>query len=225
MCSRSSSDWIETYTYDLIDSKMYIMTEGSKALIIDPIISEAAVARLQEQGVDDVLIILTHEHYDHMSGLELFRDAFDSCCVFCSEACNTYMQKPVRNGSKYFKALFIDKDCELIEEADKIQPVSYTGDELFSGEKQFAWQGHDVFVKETPGHSPGSVCIIVDEEILFTGDSLLKDDPVVTRLPGGNKREYNEKTFPFLTSLSGELMTYPGHGKAGLLKEFDIVSC
>ena len=81
MCSRNSSDWIETYTYEVIDAKMYVMTEGKRALIIDPCISEPAVAHLKEQNIDDVLIILTHEHYDHMSGLELFRDEFGTCCV------------------------------------------------------------------------------------------------------------------------------------------------
>lgn len=225
MCSRNKTDWIETYTYEVIDSKMYVMTEGKRALVIDPCISETAVGHLKEQNIDDVLIILTHEHYDHMSGIELFRNAFDSCTVLCSEACNTYMQRPTRNGSKYFKALFIDKTLELIEEAEKVQPVSYTADELFTGEKRFDWQGHDVFIRETPGHSPGSSCIIVDEEFLFTGDSLLKNDPVITRLPGGNRKIYNEEALPYLLSLSGDLMVFPGHGESGVLHEFDIVPC
>ena len=225
MCSRSSNDWVRTYTYEVIDAKMYVMTEGNKALIIDPCVSETAVLQLKQQGVDDILIILTHEHYDHMSGLELFRNEFNACTVLCSEECNTYMQRPTRNGSKYFKALFIDKDSELIEEAEKVQPVSYTADELFTGEKRFGWQGHDVFITETPGHSPGSVCIILDGKILFTGDSLLKNDPVITRLPGGNKKTYNERALPFLLSLSGDYEVYPGHGESGLLREFEIIPC
>ena len=225
MCSRNSDQWIKTYTYEIIDSKMYVMTEGNRALVIDPCIDEGAVAHLKEQGVDDILILLTHEHYDHMSGIDLFRNAFDSCMVLCSEACNTYMQRPTRNGSKYFKALFIDKDSDRIEEAEQVRPVAYTADELFNEEKRFEWQGHDVFIRETPGHSPGSVCIILDEKLLFTGDTLLKNDPVVTRLPGGNKKTYNERALPFLLSLSGDYEVYPGHGESGLLSEFDIVPC
>ncbi len=213
---------IRTYTYELIDSKMYIMIEGSEALIIDPCISEEAVTMLRSEGVDNVLILLTHEHYDHMSGLELFRDAFSSCRVLVSEICNTYMQKPTRNGSKYFKALFIDKESDRIEEAGQVPAVSYTGDEFFTGETQFDWQEHKIFIRETPGHSPGSVCIIIDDSILFTGDSLLKDDPVVVKLPGGNRKDYNEYTVPYLKSLDEELMVYPGHGESGVLKEFKI---
>lgn len=213
---------IRTYTYELIDSKMYIMIEGSEALIIDPCISEEAVTMLRSEEVDNVLILLTHEHYDHMSGLELFRDAFSSCRVLVSEICNTYMQKPTRNGSKYFKALFIDKESDRIEEAGQVPAVSYTGDEFFTGETQFDWQEHKIFIRETPGHSPGSVCIIIDDSILFTGDSLLKDDPVVVKLPGGNRKDYNEYTVPYLKSLDEELMVYPGHGESGVLKEFKI---
>ena len=213
---------IRTYTYELIDSKMYIMIEGSEALIIDPCISEEAVAMLRSEGVDNILILLTHEHYDHMSGLELFRDAFGSCRVLVSEICNTYMQKPTRNGSKFFKALFIDKESDRIEEAGQVPAVSYTGDEFFTGETQFDWQEHKIFIRETPGHSPGSVCIIIDDSILFTGDSLLKDDPVVVKLPGGNRKDYNEYTVPYLKSLDEELMVYPGHGESGVLKEFKI---
>ena len=132
------------------------------------------------------------------------------------------MQKPTRNGSKYFKALFMDKEIERIKEAEKVQPVSYAGDEFFVGERQFDWQGHSIFVRETPGHSPGSICIIIDNQILFTGDSLLKNDPVVFRLPGGNRKDYNAYTLPYLKSLDKDLMVCPGHGEDGILKEFKL---
>ena len=39
------------YIYELIDSNMYIATEGENALIIDPIINESAILFLREKNV------------------------------------------------------------------------------------------------------------------------------------------------------------------------------
>ena len=212
---------IHTFAFELIDSKMYIILERQGAIIIDPNVSETAAELLCSQNIQEVKIILTHEHYDHISGVEWFREQF-ACTVYCSEECNVNMQSSLKNGSKYFKALFLDREAEKLEEASRIQSMTCIADMTFEGKKEFIWNGHRIVLVETPGHSPGSICILLDDQYLFTGDSLLKNDPTITRLPGGNKRDYMEKTLPFLKNLDKEMYVYPGHGESGWLKEFNI---
>ena len=214
---------IETYTYDLIDSKMYVLIEESSALIIDPCISEKAKKSIKDKKIRDIKIVLTHEHYDHISGIEFFRNLIDNCEVICSEQCHINMQSPLKNGSKYFKAIFLCKDEALLSEAEKIQPVSYSGDLFFNVMMSFEWHGHTVELQETPGHSLGSICIKLDNKCLFTGDSLLKNATVITKLPGGSKEQYNKITVPYLKGLDEDLYVYPGHGEGGVLSEFVIV--
>ena len=63
----------------------------------------------------------------------------------------------------------------------------------------------------TPGHTPGGICIIVDNESLITGDTLFIGDCGRTDLPGGDLaqmyRTLNEK----IMSLPDHLIVYPGH--------------
>ena len=63
----------------------------------------------------------------------------------------------------------------------------------------------------TPGHTPGGVCIIVDNEALLTGDTLFIGDCGRTDLPGGDLiqmfRTLQEKIMP----LPDHLIVYPGH--------------
>lgn len=54
---------------------------------------------------------------------------------------------------------------------------------------------------------------------LFSGDSLIKGKKVITRLPGGSKKDYQAITLPFLKSLPDDMVVFPGHGEPGTLKE------
>lgn len=213
---------IETYTFEFIDAKMYIVTEGSEALVIDPCISEEAFEDLKGRGIEHVDMLLTHEHYDHMSGIGAFRERYPGCRVICSEACDKYLRSPLRNGSKYFKVLVMNEDEETLRRAEEVEPVSYSGDDLFRGERTTDWCGHTLEMTETPGHSPGSICITLDGEYIFTGDSLLRDDPVITRLPGGNVKQYESITAPYLEKIAREhrgIRVLPGHGESFLLED------
>jgi hydroxyacylglutathione hydrolase len=63
----------------------------------------------------------------------------------------------------------------------------------------------------TPGHTPGGICIIVDEEAIITGDTLFIGDCGRTDLPGGDLTQMfktlKEKIMPLLDNL----IVYPGH--------------
>lgn len=210
---------VHIFTYELIDSKMYLILGNASAVVIDPNISEDAVELLKESNIRKVNIFLTHEHFDHISGVKWFRDRFD-CTVYCSNACDRGMRSSIMNGSKHFNALFIDKEPEKLKEASAIRPMVCRGDVIFRGRKEMLWGEHSVTLVETPGHSPGSICILFDDEYIFTGDSLLKDVSVITRLPGGSRKEYEEKTVPFFKVLDKDVYVYPGHGESGYMSDF-----
>ena len=220
LIERNDNLCVRTYTYTLVDSKMYVISKENAALVIDPCESDVAIECLKDHCVTEITILITHEHYDHISGIGMFRDVFTNCTVICTEACNKNMQSPIRNGSKHFAALLIDKSEELLKQAQQIPSVSYFADITFQQKFHFTWCGHDIKMILTPGHSVGSCCIIIDRVLLFTGDSLLKDHDVITRLPGGNKRAYFDITLPFLQGLCPEMIVFPGHGESGTLKEF-----
>jgi len=67
-------------------------------------------------------------------------------------------------------------------------------------------------IMHTPGHSPGSICLI-GEGIIFVGDLLFTGSIGRTDFPGGSMEEMN-KSLSRLVSLPGEYLVYSGHGPA-----------
>ncbi|GAG02017.1 unnamed protein product, partial [marine sediment metagenome] len=68
-------------------------------------------------------------------------------------------------------------------------------------------------VLQTPGHTPGGICLYSkDEEIVFTDDTLFADGVGRTDLPGGNMAQLMSSIKEKLFALPGETIVYPGHG-------------
>jgi len=63
----------------------------------------------------------------------------------------------------------------------------------------------------TPGHTPGGVCIIVDNKALLTGDTLFIGDCGRNDLPGGSLRDMFTTLQQKIMGLPDELLVYPGH--------------
>ncbi len=62
----------------------------------------------------------------------------------------------------------------------------------------------------TPGHSPESMCIIVNKSVLLTGDTLFIGECGRVDLPGGNAAKLHD-SFGKLRNLDRNLIVYPGH--------------
>ncbi len=214
------------YTYDFypIDSRMYILLEHSKALVIDPCISEEALQLLRENDVEELLVLLTHEHYDHISGVNWFREHISSVEVFCSEKCAEALPEPSKNFSDFWEVLFLGKDEDTQEYVKNMNIQSYSceADRTFEEECRMLWEGHSLWLKRTPGHSAGSICILLDENILFSGDSLVTGYPTILRFPGGSRKDFKSVTIPFLESLDQETIVYPGHGEKQPLGQYGL---
>lgn len=68
-----------------------------------------------------------------------------------------------------------------------------------------------VTVAHTPGHSPGSVCFLV-EDVIFSGDTLFANSIGRTDLPGGNQQQLLRSIQERLLSQADNIIVYPGHG-------------
>jgi hydroxyacylglutathione hydrolase len=66
-------------------------------------------------------------------------------------------------------------------------------------------------VIHTPGHSPDSMCLLVDDKKLLTGDTLFVGECGRTDLPGGNPKSMYNSLFNKLLRLSDDVEVYPGH--------------
>lgn len=207
---------IFSFSFQPIDSRMYVIIEDSSTIIIDPCICEEADNLLVSKHIKDVRIILTHEHYDHISGVNHFVNQY-SCPVLCSLICSRNIEDPKKNISKYYDVLLRLNGKENILPT---MPYSCKATNTFTHEMTFLWKKHQFYLVETPGHSEGSICIVIDKKHIFTGDSLIKGRETITKIKGGSKEKYNNMTWPYLGKLDKNMYVYPGHGEAGRLYEF-----
>ena len=67
----------------------------------------------------------------------------------------------------------------------------------------------------TPGHTPGSVCLMVNDAI-FSGDTLFADSCGRTDLPGGDWATIRA-SLNRLASIEADFNVFPGHGESTTL--------
>ena len=193
---------------------MYVLESNGHIILIDPQI----IATDSIYGIVD-FIILTHEHYDHISGVNYWKEK-TGAKVICSESCNNGLQNPSRNFSKYFKEF-----CELqtmVTVDREVENLEYCceGDIVFQDSYTMEWLGNVINLFETPGHSKGSVCALMNNRMLFSGDSLFKDYPTACGFPGGSKKKWIQKSLPLLKTLSEDVQVFPGHFETFYLKDY-----
>jgi hydroxyacylglutathione hydrolase len=63
----------------------------------------------------------------------------------------------------------------------------------------------------TPGHSKDSVCLLLDNQFIFTGDTLFVGNCGRVDLPGSDAQEMYYSLFDRLARLDEKLVLYPGH--------------
>jgi len=68
-----------------------------------------------------------------------------------------------------------------------------------------------VKVIHTPGHTRDSLCLLVNNQKLLTGDTLFVGECGRTDLPGGNSKDLYHSLFHKLLKLSDDVEVYPGH--------------
>lgn len=131
----------------LLASNMYLLTENSHGIVIDPYDGFAAQIAEECQEID--YILLTHEHYDHISGANALRERY-GCPVVCSEACGRRIRNSAHNFSRYYEAYAAIQTGEPLPAG--LPPVAecFTyADEVFSGDTLLG----DVTVTRFPGGS------------------------------------------------------------------------
>lgn len=203
------------YIFPAYESNMYVHISGSHALVIDPHMSGEALAELEDRGVKSAHILLTHEHYDHTSGVNWLAGIIEST-VICQSAAAVSLKRGRDN-----RPVVLAAKCIASQRSDDMRAYLrslpsgyvYSADKVFDEEAVFDWQGHQVHMVHTPGHSPGSCCIEIDDRMIATGDSLLPHAPVITRVPGGSLEEYERCTAPYLSRIADGMLIFPGHGE------------
>lgn len=213
---------IKQFIFPYLDSNMYVIVENNEALVIDPHYSEDAEVYLKSQKVKKIIIFLTHEHFDHTSGINWFKNHFEVTLVCHRAAMDEKSQKYSNRPTVVSMKLLDEGKTEEAEKVNRMFPsYTYHADIVFDEEKIIKWNDYSVKIVHSPGHSPASCLIFLDNHIVFTGDSLIPNIATIVRWPGSNPSDYRNITLKLLLDIPSNIMIYPGHGTP--IKKSDIL--
>ncbi len=167
---------------------------GREGMIIDPgAEAEVILRNVKDLGLEIRSIVLTHGHIDHIGALKEVKEATGAEVAIHTDEAKSLQEQSLSRllGLSYPTPLPPDR---LLKDGDSID----IGDLHF-------------LVLHTPGHSPGCICLL-EEGVLFSGDTLFNSSIGRADLPGGNYSQLINSIHTRLMTLPDNTTVYPGHG-------------
>ena len=176
-------------------TNVYLLETAKNIIVIDP--GEAAqsiLAAAQKIGKPIVAVLLTHAHYDHVGAVAPLQ----------TTGARVYLH---------------EEDFKLVGKSGYVFG-SVSPDALLKGsEQELQFDTAKIKMLHTPGHSAGSVCYIIDDN-MFTGDTIFKHEIGRCDLPSGNLNTMKKtlKSLLDIYRVDGiEYKVLPGHGDSSTL--------
>lgn len=200
-----------------IGENVYIIENtGSPVIVVDPgaeapRILEATMAACERTHADNVAIMMTHGHLDHVAALQGLLDGLKARGIpvrsYAPEADSHYFGERAREtNERVFASIqamaFFKKHWTPIPDADE-----YFGD-------AFSLPGTDLLVIHTPGHTRGSSCFLVEQgSSLMSGDTLFRDGRGRTDNEDADEATIIHSIREKLCHLHDAVRVWPGHGE------------
>lgn len=184
-------------TARMLDTNNYLIIDEvlKSACLIDctKVGSEIELA-LKESGATLKYVLLTHGHFNHLLGISDLRQKYN-VQVFMHEA---------------DKKVLKDIKREMVSLG--LKPINLPKIDVFMKEFQQIKVGKlEVEVLHTPGHTPGSVSYLIENNI-FTGDTLLHEEVGSTQNRWGDEEMIKSSIKSKIISLKDSIIIQPGHG-------------
>ena len=199
---------VQTLTVGPLECNCGIVADerSHEAVVIDPGSDFDIIRkRLEQSGLKTKVILHTHAHLDH---------------VGATAALQRWSHAPARvHPSDVFMIDMLNVQAAMIglppPEVAEFQDDLIDGAIVDVGELR-------IEVLHTPGHSPGSVCLLVRSEsgsVLLSGDTLFHAGIGRTDLWGGDSAAIVQSIQSRLYTLDESLRVIPGHGEETTIGE------
>jgi len=178
-------------------------------VIIDPGDEAEKIQEVLEQHrLEPRYVVHTHAHIDHILAADrLRREHGAQVCIHKGDAFlwdGVQMQASFLGGLLRLPVSPLGRVDRFLQEGDSVP-----------------FGPHRLEVLETPGHSPGSICLLLHPEgeatragssVIFSGDTLFQWGIGRTDLWGGSPTDLLRSIRERLFTLDPEMTVYPGHG-------------
>ena len=190
---------IKTFVLGLLSNNTYLVIneQDKSCFLVDPSTPSKDLAEyIENNGLQLEGILLTHGHFDHIGGVQFFKEKFGGK-VYMHDKDVEFIDNPLKMGRKYDK-FFVDT---LVNDGDELNLC-----------------GSKIKVIHTPGHSLGGVCYVLDN-VIFCGDTIFRGSYGRTDLRGGDFNQLYQSVNKIL-NMNGNYTLLSGHG-APTTSEFE----
>jgi glyoxylase-like metal-dependent hydrolase (beta-lactamase superfamily II) len=179
---------MRNFTYAIGDRR------SGESVLVDPAYRPAElIGMLEADGMKLVGAVATHYHPDHIGGT-LIGEQHIAGIVELREMTGVPIHAHVDEVSWITARTGIEESA-IVTHGD--------GDQLRVGDIE-------ITLLHTPGHTPGSQCLLVDGHLL-SGDTLFIDGCGRTDFPGGDTRALFASLNERLAKVPDETVLFPGH--------------
>ncbi|WP_027124231.1 MBL fold metallo-hydrolase [Mycoplasmoides pirum] len=205
--------WIFDDLYVLINNQIknntYIIKNKNEAIIIDPSFNGKKVIKfLKDNKIQHIVILITHGHFDHVGQSVEVAEHFN-CKIYIHEK---DLELKTKYQTKYFE--FLDEKDNLFKKF-----VSFKAKMPKLPLKNF-----NVKILETPGHTPGSVCYLINNYV-FTGDFIFDVDIGRTDFEYSDKKLMTQSLKKFINNFKNKnFYMFPGHEEWTKIDDLKIIN-
>ena len=187
---------VKGFNIGALGTNCYIASGEDFAFAVDPADADKEMLEYASSLCDkpNKAILLTHCHIDHILGLTRLHEIW-RCPIIIGEGDMEGIMNPAYNLST------------MIFGTD----IAFSADKKVADGDKITLGSAEISVLETPGHTPGSVCYII-EDVMFSGDMLFRGTIGRTDFPRSNTADMLS-SLKKLVKLEINYRVFPGHNE------------
>ena len=157
-------------------SNVFLLSAGNRNILIDTSVARnwgklrKKLSRLNVDTID--YLILTHAHFDHAANAKRIKEKFNSTVIIQKEeeSCLSGGTNIVPRGTVLLTRILV----KMLEKrfAGKFNYEPCVPDILAGSEYDLRDLGFHASLIHTPGHTRGSMSLVIDDEIAIVGDTM-----------------------------------------------------
>lgn len=177
-------------------SNCYGITTDKAAIVVDPGKYTLEIAQFLKNNANKTrLILITHAHYDHIGGALQLREEIGTKIAIGKNEEFALSDRAYNLSGRFTPAI-----------------PAFSADYTIEDEEEFTVGDITVKAYETPGHTIGGMCYLIDD-CLFSGDMLFHETVGRVDLPGGNATDMKESLDRMMWLFDDDVKVYSGHGE------------
>jgi hydroxyacylglutathione hydrolase len=196
-------------TNDDLHSNTYLLAApggtgaGSACVVIDPGLDRNRIeSALQDCAWQPHAILCTHGHFDHVGGTDWLQKKY---------GIPVYLRAGDLKLAKLSNFMMTAFKLQSRITLPEFKLVDIDDARVHAAGRQFIFYA-------LPGHTPGSVGIVVDG-LLFSGDSLYAKRIALSSLPGENHAQLRNSLQWLFDWIDPQTLVLPGHGGSSTIEE------